>query len=424
MITLIGDGIDFLLTVMSRNFSGVMVLFWYTFIFELPRYGCSFFAVLFMKEAEDVAAEDLRPLGRVSILLVGHNEADAVEACVRNLWEQSLTPDEIVVVSDGSTDKMEKKLSELMRKGLIHRAHCTDLRAGKSAGVNLAMRLASGDILINVDCDCSFDRHALKRLVQTFEDREVGAATGNILVRNPSESLIASFQAIEYLISISLGRRVLAMINQVTCASGAFSAFRRTALEEVGGLDSGGGEDLDVTLRLRRAGWQIAYAGEAVCYTSVPASLAALTRQRFRWERDAVRLRYRKHINFLNPFSSQFRLKELFHELEFLFFNVFGAAVLPIYCIWLFANYGELAIVLLASVQAGLAVFDILFVLVAAHVTPKSPSLQLLPYVFGYSFFYGFFMRFMRLAAYLQEWLFDASYKDQYVPDKVHLVRG
>jgi len=33
------------------------------------------------------------------------------------------------------------------------------------------------------------------------------------------------------------------------------------------------------------------------------------------------------------------------------------------------------------------------------------------------------YMRFVRLAAYLQEWLFNASATDNYVPEKVRLLR-
>jgi hypothetical protein len=32
-------------------------------------------------------------------------------------------------------------------------------------------------------------------------------------------------------------------------------------------------------------------------------------------------------------------------------------------------------------------------------------------------------MRMVRVAAYVQEWVFRASYRDPYVPKKVHLVR-
>jgi hypothetical protein len=41
----------------------------------------------------------------------------------------------------------------------------------------------------------------------------------------------------------------------------------------------------------------------------------------------------------------------------------------------------------------------------------------------GYSVLNSYYMRFIRLAAYFQEWIFDASYRDSYVPKKVHMQR-
>ncbi|ODS01854.1 hypothetical protein AUC71_02870 [Methyloceanibacter marginalis] len=59
----------------------------------------------------------------------------------------------------------------------------------------------------------------------------------------------------------------------------------------------------------------------------------------------------------------------------------------------------------------------------AALVTPRVNTLGLLPYVPGFSLFNGFVMRFVRLGAYLEEWIFRASYRDTYVPQKVHRAR-
>lgn len=420
MLTLVSDGLAFL---QSQSFAGLLALYWFIFIFELPRYALSFATAAFFSKGDNGEEVDRKALGRIAVIIAGHNEEGAIEQRVRSLWEQSLPPDEIVVVSDGSTDRMTRKLNELLREGLIQRAHGTALRAGKSAATNLAKRLSSGDILVNVDCDCSFDRHALRNIVRPFADPAVGAVSGNILLRNAHATVVTAFQAIEYMISISLGKRALGMVNQVSCASGAFSAFRGEALEDVGMLDSGGGEDLDVTLRLRRAGWGIGFAHNAICYTDVPATLSTLTRQRFRWERDAVRLRYRKHIDFLNPFSRRFRVMELYHEFEFLVFNVIAAAALPFYFIWLFVTYGDLAAVILLGAQVGLVLFDFIVFALAAYATPKAETARLWPYVAGYSLFNGIFMRIIRALAYLQEWVFKASYRDNYVPDKVHLVR-
>lgn len=417
-MTGIGEALGYLLAQSGESF---LLLFWFVIVFEVPRYLLLFVATAFLPRIR----EDERPfLGRVSVVIAGHSEEGSIEKCVVALREQSRVPDEIIVVSDGSNDRMSVKIAAMLRNGMIDAAHSTDLRSGKSAGTNMATRMSTGEIVINVDCDCSFDRHAIRNILRPFADPVVAAVCGAILPRNGHRSLIAAFQEIEYMISISLGKQSADRINQVTCVSGAFGAFRRDAYEMTGGLDAGGGEDLDLTLRLRRTGWRIRFAADAQCYTDVPETRAALVRQRFRWERDAVRLRYRKHADIMNPFSRRFRWTELAHEIEFLIFNVAAAVAMPFYILWLFQTYGSFAFTVLLAAQLGLLALDFLVFLLAALVTPKADALRMMAYLPGYSVFNGTYMRFVRLAAYLQEWIFRASYNDNYVPDKVHKVRG
>lgn len=319
---------------------------------------------------------------------------------------------------------MPQKLRELQDEGLIKEGHCTQVRSGKSAAVNLALARATGEFVINVDCDCTFDRHAIKNILAPLTDPAVGAVSGNIVVRNARENLVTAFQAIEYLITISQGKQAADLTGQVSCVSGAFGAFRHAALLHVGGLDAGGGEDLDVTLRLRKAGWRAVFAADALCYTDVPDTLNALVRQRFRWERDAVRLRYRKHRGTLNPFGRKFNWQEIAHEFDFLIFNVGSAVVFPLYILWLFATYGDLALIILLGAQIGMLVLDTITFALSSLVTPQVNALRLAPYLVGYSLFSGLVMRFVRLGAYLDEWIREASYRDTYVPQKVHRVRS
>jgi len=420
MLQTASDGITYLL---SQSGESLLRLFWFVAIFEIPRYTLGFISVAVLsfrsrREGPRVGEED-----RVTALVAGHNEARSIEKCVLSLRAQSRAPDEIIVVSDGSTDRMPEEIRQLQRRGLISEAHCTQVRAGKSAAVNLALGRAKGDIVVIVDCDCTFDRHALKRIVEPFGDPQTGAVGGNIIVGNADCNLLTRFQAIEYLISISQGKQASDLADQVSCISGAFGAFRRVALESVGGLEAGGGEDLDVTLRLRKAGWRTPFAAESICYTNVPETWSVLVRQRFRWERDAVQLRYRKHRDLLNPFSANFTLGDLAHEIDFIFFNIGSAIFFPIYLVWLVATYGDFAFAILVGAQLGMMVLDGTTFLLAALVSPKVKTLRLAPYVVGYSLFNGFVMRFVRLGAYLQEWVFETSYRDTYVPRKVHRVR-
>lgn len=415
-----------MLAAMSTD--SLIAIFWYTLIFELPRYVIPIFAAALVLRTRQndwrpapAASPDLPP--KVSVILVGHNEEDALETCVRSLREQSFSNFEIVIVSDGSTDGMNRVARSLVKRGLADRMFATDLRGGKSSGINLAWRMSTGDIIVNVDCDCSFDRYAIEHIVRAFDDPRVGCACGDVTPRNAHASIISQIQVIEYLQSISVGKRLTAAVDQVTCASGAFSAFRRPALESIGGFDVGGGEDLDTTLRMRQKGWRIAYAAEAICFTDVPTTAFQYIRQRLRWERDAIWIRYRKHARTMNPFAPGFRLAEAFHQWDFLLFNVGGAVLFPIYIIWLAVMYGAFAPVILIAMQVGLFGLDVIILAIAAWTTGRRVFWSNLPFLPAYAAFTTYVMRPVRLLAYLDEWAFAGSRRDNYTPVKVRLER-
>jgi cellulose synthase/poly-beta-1,6-N-acetylglucosamine synthase-like glycosyltransferase len=65
---------------------------------------------------------------------------------------------------------------------------------------------------------------------------------------------------------------------------GAIGAFRRAALEEVGGVSGDTlAEDTDLTLAIGRTGRRVVYAPDARAWTEAPSSLGDLWRQRYRW---------------------------------------------------------------------------------------------------------------------------------------------
>jgi len=420
-------GLDFLL---AQSGQSLFAIFWYTVLFEIPRYGLAFLAVALAPAMMRLCARSSRaaepPAGappRVSVVVAGHSEGEALERCVRSLREQSATDFEIVLISDGSTDHMAAVAARLVKDKLADIALSTNLRGGKSSGVNLAIRASRGDIVVNVDCDCSFDRFAIQNLVRRFDDPSVGAVCGDLVPRNGDATLVARLQEIEYLSTLSVGKRIAAAFDQVVCVSGAFGAFRRAALDSVDAFDVGGGEDLDITMRLRAKGWRIDFAEDAVCYTDVPASLWPLVRQRFRWERDAIWLRFRKHRRSMNAKSPRFRLAEAFHQWEYLIFNVGGAVIFPFYVAWLYFTYGSFATTTLIAMQMGLLAIEVLMLAIAAHVTGRPVFLRNFPYLLGYSMFASYVMRFVRVWAYIEEWFLSGSRGDNYVPFKVRTLR-
>jgi cellulose synthase/poly-beta-1,6-N-acetylglucosamine synthase-like glycosyltransferase len=414
------DGFTYLT---SQSWQSLIALFWFVILFELPRYSMVYLTAGLLSPFQG-RRRPLKKRPKVSAVIAGHNEADVIERCLLALQEQSWVPDEVIVISDGSTDAMTQRLRELQRRGLVTEIHSTALRGGKAAAINLALGRTTGDIIFSVDCDTTLDRYAFQRACEAFEDPAVGAVAGNVVVRNAGASFITGYQSVEYLVILSLGKRGGNITNQVTCASGAFGAYRREALRAVSGLDAGGGEDLDLTLRIRKAGWTIRFAPEAICYTDVPQTFSAFIRQRFRWERDAIRLRYRKHRDQLSPISHQIKPLELAHQLEFLVFDVISGIALSIYLVWLFMTYGDMAPAILVAAQLGMFALDFVTICLAVITTTKVLSIWHLIFMPGYSVLNSYFMRYIRLAAYLQEWVLRASYRDSFVPRKVHLQRA
>ncbi|MCR9219865.1 MAG: glycosyltransferase family 2 protein [Alphaproteobacteria bacterium] len=415
---MIDEPLNYLLSLNAQEF---VRMFWHTLFIEIPRYLLPG-ALIALGHASHrprrtVAGGPTAP--RVSVLLPGHNESARLELAVQSMRLQSRPPDQIIVIDDGSTDGMGALARRLKREGAIDLALSTRLRGGKSAAANLGLGYATGEVVVIADVDTTYDDDAFERLVAPFDDPACGAVSGNLGVRNWNEGLIARWQTIQYLLSISLGRRVTDMLGILYIVSGAFGAFRRTALEQVGGWDVGPGEDADITVKLRQAGWRVQFAPEAWALTDAPETLTALVRQRLRWNRSLVRIRLRKFGRILNPRRDAFLLRNAMGVLDVLFFQVVLAASFLSYLIWLFWTYGSFAWIAVAAVSMFYVGLGTIGFLAACAVSGDYGRLRLLPEAMTYGLFNSYFLRFVRLYAALDELIYRHSYDDDYVPQKV-----
>jgi peptidoglycan-N-acetylglucosamine deacetylase len=138
-------------------------------------------------------------------------------------------------------------------------------------------------LLIALDADTIFDRSTIGKLIRHFAEPQVGAVSGNAKVGN-KKSWLTRFQSMEYVCGFNLDRRALDLLNAITVVPGAVGAWRKDLIERVGGFGHDTlAEDTDVTLAIRRLGFEIHYEEEAVAYTEAPETTAALAKQRFRW---------------------------------------------------------------------------------------------------------------------------------------------
>jgi cellulose synthase/poly-beta-1,6-N-acetylglucosamine synthase-like glycosyltransferase len=142
---------------------------------------------------------------------------------------------------------------------------------------------ASGEIVIALDADTQFEPGTIARLACWFADPRIGAVAGDARVGN-RVNLVTRWQAIEYITAQNLERRALAGFDAMTVVPGAVGAWRRAALDAVGGYPEDTlAEDQDLTIAIQRAGWRVTYDPQAVAWTEAPESFRALAKQRFRW---------------------------------------------------------------------------------------------------------------------------------------------
>lgn len=101
---------------------------------------------------------------KISVVIPAYNEEKSIKECLVSLQNQSLLPDEIIVVDDGSTDKTVKIVKSLPVK-LILAKH-----GGPGNARNLGVSKAIGDIIVFVDSDMTFDKNFIRTLTGSIVD--------------------------------------------------------------------------------------------------------------------------------------------------------------------------------------------------------------------------------------------------------------
>jgi cellulose synthase/poly-beta-1,6-N-acetylglucosamine synthase-like glycosyltransferase/peptidoglycan/xylan/chitin deacetylase (PgdA/CDA1 family) len=216
----------------------------------------------------------------VSIVVPAYNEAVGIERSVRSLAASDYPQHEVIVVDDGSVDGTASLVEGLALPGVqvLRQAN-----AGKPAALNRGIAAAAHDAIVMVDADTIFEPETLGRLVRELGDPGVGAVSGNTKVGN-RKGLLGRWQHIEYVMGFNLDRRLYDDLQCMPTVPGAIGAFRRRALEDVGGVSAATlAEDTDLTIAIGRAGWRIVYAEDARAWTEAPSTMAQLWRQRYRW---------------------------------------------------------------------------------------------------------------------------------------------
>ncbi len=254
-------------------------------IFALRR--LVFTAIAMMTPVPPATALRAEPRPRVLVLIPCRNDGavlpELIEALLTNGYPHEAL--RILILDDGSTDESPAIIARLARPpvGFIRLWP----NGGKAAALNAGLAAEPwGDIVVVYDADHRPEPGGLAALVTAFADPTVGAVSGRTEARNALASPVAYYGAIERRLHQRLTMVAKDRLNLAPAILGSHCAYRRTALEAVGGFTPGAFlEDSDLTVRLAAAGWRTRYLETVPAWDEVPTTVAAYWRQHLRWGR-------------------------------------------------------------------------------------------------------------------------------------------
>jgi cellulose synthase/poly-beta-1,6-N-acetylglucosamine synthase-like glycosyltransferase len=197
----------------------------------------------------------------VTVIVAAHDEEDVIGQRVENLLELDYPADrlQIVIASDGSTDRTNEIVRELAARAPAVRLLEAE-RAGKATAQNRAVSETDGEIVAFSDANTRWENDALRTLVRSFADPDVGYVCGQLRLETADgtsqEGLYWRYELWQ--------RESESELGSITAGNGAIYAVRRS--DYLGWDDPRIGHDFGLPFRLAQRGRRSVYEPEAVAW--------------------------------------------------------------------------------------------------------------------------------------------------------------
>jgi hyaluronan synthase len=230
------------------------------------------------------------PLSRfpkVDIVVTSYNEnPDALGECLESLATQDYPGAEL--------DPVYLEFTLLPNWHFLLAAR----NRGKREAQNVAYHRSEGEIMVTIDSDTIVDPDGVSEIVRAFEDKRVGAVTGDVGVTNSRVNILTRLIGMRYWVAFNQERAAQSYFRTVLCCSGPLAAYRRSVLDKVWHrythqsyreVACTYGDDRHLTNLVLDVGYDTIFVPSAHAITNAPEDLRSYLKQQLRWNKSFYR---------------------------------------------------------------------------------------------------------------------------------------
>jgi cellulose synthase/poly-beta-1,6-N-acetylglucosamine synthase-like glycosyltransferase len=256
-----------------------------------------------------VRRADITP--RVSVIIAAYNEERDIEAKLKNALALDYPRDrmEIIVASDCSTDRTDEIVRGFKKRGVI--LHRQPDRFGKTVAQNRAVKVSSGEILVFSDATTMYEPDAVRKIVRSFADPEVGCVAGQLIYVDAAASAVGkgcrSYWGYEKFL-----KRCESQVDSLIGVSGCLYAVRRICHAR---LANDMIDDFVIATEIHLQGLRTVYEPEAIAMEDTNRRAKDEFRMRVRVIKQTMSA-LRRYSKVLNPFRHKmFAIQMITHKL-------------------------------------------------------------------------------------------------------------
>jgi cellulose synthase/poly-beta-1,6-N-acetylglucosamine synthase-like glycosyltransferase len=263
-----------------------------------------------LKMKERVSDRFRNQMELCSIIIPARNEESVIKRTVLDCLKQTYQKIEIIVICHNCSDRTydEAKVDD-------PRVKVFDLQtkeAGKGIALNFGVEKSSGNYIMVLDSDGLLTRDFLENALPLFEGNYC-AVQGRYIPSNRSFNFVTRMLALEGDLWSTPFMTIRTWLGRRCPLGGTGYIIRKDILLKVGVFANHLVDDYELTFRLLRKGYKIAFAPLSINYDEKPPTLDFMLRQRARWAKGFIDLLGTRiadrsdivgHIFWLNPIAA------------------------------------------------------------------------------------------------------------------------